>query len=125
MKRSSARAARSARSTSRTGSTAPTRAAAPPTGGGRKHDQGKPRWDLLPWGPLEEVAAVLEFGARKYAPGNWKLVRGARWRYLRAGLGHLAARARGEVRDPESGLPHLAHAVCCCLFLMWFDRKGK
>lgn len=92
-------------------------------GPGRKHDAGKPRWDLLPWGPLEDVAKVLEFGARKYAPNNWQKVEGGGWRYLRAGLGHLAARARGERLDPESGLPHLAHAVCCCLFLAWFDNK--
>ena len=89
---------------------------------GLKHDGGKPRWDLLPWEELLEVAKVMEFGARKYAPDNWKKVEGGPWRYLRAGIGHLAARASGERRDPESGLPHLAHAVCCCLFLLWFDR---
>jgi hypothetical protein len=92
---------------------------------GIKFDFNKPRWDLIPFGPLEEVAKVLEFGARKYAPDNWQKVEGGRWRYLRAGFGHLARRARGETNDDESGLPHLAHAVCCCLFLMWFDAQPK
>lgn len=89
---------------------------------GRKDDAGKPRWDLLPFAALGDVARVLEFGARKYAPDNWRLVEGWRWRYTRAGLGHLVAFARGEKLDPESGLPHLAHAACCVLFLLELDR---
>lgn len=28
-------------------------------------------------------------------------------------------------QDSDSGLPHLAHAVCCLLFLMWFDGDQK
>jgi hypothetical protein len=89
---------------------------------GRKDDGGKPRWDLLPFAALEDVARVLEFGARKYAPDNWRKVEGWRWRYTRAGFGHLAAFARGEKLDPESGLPHLAHAACCLLFILDLDR---
>ncbi|WP_228144548.1 dATP/dGTP diphosphohydrolase domain-containing protein [Moraxella lacunata] len=30
-----------------------------------------------------------------------------------------------EMVDGESGLPHLAHAVCCLIFLMWFDGSEK
>lgn len=30
---------------------------------------------------------------------------------------HLWAYRRGEVSDPESGLPHLAHAMCCLMFM--------
>ena len=51
---------------------------------GRKDDAEKPRWDLLPWGPVGEVVAVLTFGARKYAPDNWKHVPAARERYFAA-----------------------------------------
>lgn len=89
---------------------------------GRKDDSGKPRWDLLPMHALEDVARVLEFGACKYAPDDWRKVEGWRWRYARAGFGHLAAFVRGERLDAESGLPHLAHATCCVLFLLELDR---
>lgn len=88
---------------------------------GRKDDAGKPRWDLLPFEALAVVVAVLTFGARKYAPDNWRSVEGWRWRYFRAALSHLAAWWRGEKLDPESGLPHLAHAACCVLFLLALD----
>jgi hypothetical protein len=93
-------------------------------GAGAKHDHGKPRWDLLPWGPVGDVVAVLTFGAAKYAPNNWQHVDEPRGRYYAAALRHLAAWVDGERFDPESGLPHLAHACCCLLFLLWFERGG-
>lgn len=92
---------------------------------GVKHDQGKPRFDLLPPRAVEAVARVLEFGARKYAPGNWQKVQGGRWRYTRAALGHVFAYVKGEQKDPESGENHLAHAACCVLFLLDFEERGE
>jgi hypothetical protein len=86
-------------------------------GPGRKDDGGKLRVDLLPIGALQEVAKVLTFGADKYGANNWQNV-SPRSRYYGAALRHLWARARGGVTDPESGLPHLAHAACCILFLL-------
>ena len=69
------------------------------------------------------VLAVLEFGAQKYAPGNWLKVSEPHERYTNAALRHLVARIEGEVRDPESGLPHLAHAVCSLLFALHFEAQ--
>lgn len=43
---------------------------------------------------------------------------------MAAAMRHLAARAEGVLVDEESGLPHLAHAVCSLLFAMHFDRCG-
>lgn len=91
-------------------------------GGGLKFDGEKPRYDLLPWGAIDEVVKVLTVGASKYAPNNWQQVRGGRWRYFGAAARHLSAYARGEDADPETGLPHLAHAVCCLLFIISLDR---
>lgn len=82
-----------------------------------KFDKGKPRFGLLPPMALEQVAEVLTFGAEKYAPGNWKLLEDADARYFDAAQRHLWAYRRGEVSDPESGLPHLAHAMCCLMFM--------
>lgn len=85
---------------------------------GVKFDQGKPEWDLVPWEGLEPVVRVLTMGARKYSPDNWKKVPDGRRRYTAAAFRHLVAFARGEERDPESGEPHLAHCICCLLFIL-------
>lgn len=90
---------------------------------GRKDDLGKPRYDLLPPKALKEVVQVLTHGAGKYAPENWRQVEGWRWRYMRAGFGHLWDWWGGEKVDKESGLPHLAHAICSLMFLLELDRE--
>jgi hypothetical protein len=90
-------------------------------GAGRKDDAEKPRWDLVPWDALGVVVAVLTFGARKYAPGNWRVVPEARRRYFAAAQRHLTAWWAGARRDPETGLHHLGHACCCVLFLLALD----
>ena len=96
-----------------------------PSGECRKSAEsaGKVRLDLVPTAAIEQVAAVLTFGARKYGDNNW--CRGARWgRYYAAALRHVFAWWRGEDRDLETGLSHLAHAVCCLLFLMEYQDNG-
>lgn len=84
---------------------------------GRKDDAGKLDWTLLPIEPTEDVIRVLAFGAAKYARDNWRLVPDAKNRYTAAAIRHIVAHQKGEQNDPESGLPHLAHAACCLLFL--------
>ena len=92
--------------------------------GFKKADGGKNRLDLLPFAALEEVGKVLTFGAGKYAPHNWRKC-DSQSRYLAAGLRHLFAWGRGEDTDPETGLSHVAHAACCCLFLLGLILDGK
>lgn len=84
---------------------------------GKKDDKDKDRWDLLPWRATWDVVRVLTFGADKYGAENWRHVEGYKARYHAAALRHLYRWARGERYDPESNLPHLAHAACCLLFI--------
>jgi len=88
---------------------------------GVKFDQDKPQWTLVPFKALDEVVEVLTIGARKYAPDNWKKVPNARQRYIDAAFRHMSAYAAGEKLDDETGKSHLAHAMCCLLFLLAFD----
>jgi Domain of unknown function (DUF5664) len=91
---------------------------------GIKHDDGKPRLDLLSTKALNGVADVLRFGAQKYAADNWR--GGMAWRRLiRAALNHLTAFADGVDTDAESGLPHLDHALCCLMFLSEYQKTDN
>lgn len=85
---------------------------------GLKNDQGKPRLDLIPAEALNELGRVLGFGALKYSPGNW--ANGIHYsRLIAAALRHVSAFNSGENLDPESGLSHIGHALCCLSFLAW------
>jgi len=88
---------------------------------GRKDDAGKLRYSLIPARALEAVAAVLTYGAERYGAWNWTRVENAHERYQDAAFRHQEARRKGEMHDPESGLPHLAHAVACLLFRLELD----
>jgi hypothetical protein len=89
----------------------------------QKLDAGKPRWDLLPFDALDDVAKVMAFGATKYSARNWE--QGLSWgRLLAACLRHVTAWARGIEADEETGLPHLAHATCCLLMLAASVKRG-
>ena len=93
-------------------------------GEGYKADAEKPDWSLLPLDVVEDVVRVLTVGAKKYARDNWQKVPNARERYFAAALRHMTAWQKGEENDPETGLPHLAHAQCCLVFMAWLDKHG-
>lgn len=92
---------------------------------GKKSDDNKPPMELLPSNGLIEVAKAMGYGAKKYNESwpdmNWPKVKNAKRRYLGAALRHIMARLSGEVRDPESGELHVAHAAFCLLALCEFD----
>lgn len=90
---------------------------------GRKDDDGKVGLDL--WSPdaLIATAEVLDFGAAKYDAYNW--AQGISYRRVfSALLRHLWAFWRGENNDKETGLPHLAHAMCCLMFLLHYTLNN-
>lgn len=71
---------------------------------------------------LEGAVRVLMFGAQKYAPNDWR--KGAPYTETYESLmRHLQKFMRGEDLDPESGLPHLDHALINIIFLKWFSEN--
>lgn len=76
-----------------------------------KFDKDKPRPELIPNGFIVAMGKVMAYGAKKYATGNWAKCDDIS-RYIGAAMRHLCAYNDGEVIDPESGCPHLAHAGC-------------
>lgn len=90
---------------------------------GRKFDGGKLEYGLLPPLALEETVKVLTFGAQKYERDNWQKVPDSKRRYFDALQRHVWAWKQGEQFDSESGIHHLAHAMCCLMFLYEHDVK--
>lgn len=68
------------------------------------------------------VIRVLEYGAKKYSRMNYSLVEDER--YEDAIGRHYLAYLNGEELDDETGESHLAHIVCCAMFLME-KNKGE
>ena len=83
---------------------------------GKKFDSEKPMLYLLPPKSMNEIGKVLTHGAEKYGPENWRKVENLQNRYTSAALRHIFAHMEGEENDEETGLSHLAHAMCCLLF---------
>lgn len=94
----------------------------PETGGqkGQKPEQ----YSLLPVQALAQVARVYSYGAEKYDRNNWR--KGYAWHLSYDAMQrHLHAFWGGEDLDPESGLPHLAHAMFHALTLLTFLSDPK
>ncbi len=80
------------------------------------------RYDLIPKLPLDVVARIMGYGAEKYADHNYR--KGYEWSKSYAALmRHLTAFWDGEDLDPESGLPHLGHAMFHCMALLIFAEE--
>jgi hypothetical protein len=80
-------------------------------GTGARYNNGKPKLSLIPLVTLYDEARVWEYGEKKYKAWNW--TKGMQWSVpLECALRHLARWQAGEENDEESGLPHLAHAMC-------------
>ena len=93
---------------------------------GKKDDSSKARYDLLPADALESLVQVITFGEGKYPSvvengvevPNWRKLDNFERRIFAAVQRHLWAHKRGEIIDPESGEPHLAHAASGIMFLL-------
>jgi len=91
---------------------------------GAKYDGGKLNFRAFSRGlakPIKAIAAVLTYGCEKYAEDSWQQVPNGKARYESALDRHMNAWKDGEKYDEESGLPHLAHAACNMMFVLWFE----
>ena len=77
--------------------------------------------DQIPVEILAEVGLVYSYGEQKYARDNWK--KGTDWsEFIGSAKRHLAYWEMGERTDPESALPHLAHAIWNLITLLYYDN---
>lgn len=88
-------------------------------GTGKKHDEGKYRYELVPARALESVARVLTLGAIKYGVNDWR--NGIEYgRLFGAAMRHMWSWWSGEDNDTETSLHHLAHAITSLMFIIEF-----
>jgi len=64
-------------------------------------------------------------GMLKYGRGNWREIGVKASIYYDAFGRHTKAWFEGEDTDPDSGLPHLAHALACLAILIDAQASGK
>lgn len=86
---------------------------------GKKYDDMKLKYHLIPSECIESVAKILTFGANKYGENNWQNLEDFNNRYYSALMRHIEKWRQGEYIDPESGELHLSHAMTNICFLLW------
>lgn len=86
--------------------------------------------DKIPLHLWPESATILGAlgcldGLLKYGRSNWRSAGIRASIYYDACRRHLNAWFEGEDVDPDSGLPHLAHALACLAIIVDADNAGK
>lgn len=90
-------------------------------GSGARYNTGKADLSLIPFSTLEDEARVWMYGQEKYAAFNW--MKGMDWSIpFACMMRHMSAWQSGEECDKESGLPHLAHAMCNLRMLTLYSK---
>lgn len=91
--------------------------------GGKKQIK-KARFDLIPAGPLWQLAELYGRGAEKYGDSNWR--KGYGWSLSFAALMRHAWKFWwGEDIDEETGMPHMACAAFHCFTLLEFMTNHR
>lgn len=91
-------------------------------GSGARYNHGKPDYSLIPFATLADEARVWAYGKAKYSAWNW--AKGMDWSVpFACMMRHMSAWQAGEEKDQESGLPHLAHAMCNLRMLTLFAQN--
>ena len=85
-------------------------------GSGKRFNNEKVRYGLVPVRALTDVANVFSFGANKYGDYNWQ--RGMKWSVMLESLErHLQRIKMGLDHDEESGMLHVSHLITNALML--------
>lgn len=87
-----------------------------------RYNEGKLEWTLVDFESLEPLVEVLMFGAKKYAPHNWKKPMD-KDKILDSTMRHLVALMSGEKLDRESKLRHTGHIIANIMFYEYHDRQ--
>lgn len=90
-----------------------------------KEDDGKLRWDTIPFRQLDGVLRILTNGVKKYGKESWKRIDQPQLRFANALLRHMSEYMQGRKYDKESGENHMLHIICNALFLAEFDADEK
>lgn len=85
----------------------------------------KPGFHTIPPVALIHLGQVMDLGAAKYGPFNWREHAVSFSVYYNALLRHLFAVLDGEWIDPESRAPHLAHVMACASIVLDARANGK
>lgn len=91
---------------------------------GIRHDEGKPRLDLVPPEAIMAMGEVLGWGnaVKGYPERNWE--KGMAWgKCFGATLRHLFKWWAGADIDEESGKPHLYHALTDLAMLVAYEQR--
>lgn len=84
----------------------------------------KPQLQLIPPVFEVELSKVMQLGAAKYGPWNWRQNEVEIMTYLGAMKRHIAQLLDGEDIDPESGASHLAHVAAGCAIILDATKHG-
>lgn len=85
----------------------------------------KPPLSVLPAPAMYVAALALLDGACKYRRHNWRIAGVRSSVYYDAAMRHLTRWWEGETVDPDSGIPHLGHAMACLIILLDADLAKK
>jgi hypothetical protein len=80
---------------------------------------------FIPPSSLAFLSCVMELGATKYGPMNWRSNDVRATVYYEAALRHIWSALDGEELDPESKMPHAAHAMACMAIILDASATGN
>lgn len=92
-----------------------------------KDDIGSSKLPVHLWPETATIMGAMGLldGALKYGRSNWRAVGVRASIYNDAVRRHMAAWFEGEDIDPDSGLPHLAHALASIAIVVDAQSAGK
>lgn len=84
---------------------------------GGSQSQLNVRFDLIDAKAMFRLAAILDYGAKKYTPNNWRLI--PIDDHLNHALTHIFGYLAGDTQDD-----HLGHAFCRLMFALGVTKDG-